>query len=89
MSASLHSCTRGVGFSLHAKEQVDLTASPHPREQASSVPLAVVLHSYGPVAQEQNNPERAALLSNSACVCQQDEVTFKMLYASLIFSLHV
>ncbi len=55
MSASLRSYTRGVVFSLHAKEQVDLTASPHPREQASSVPLAVVIHSYGPVALEQTN----------------------------------
>lgn len=60
MSASLH-CSGGVGFSLHAKEQVDLTASPRTRER---VPLQYTL--------AQNKPVRAALLTKagiSACMC--------------------
>lgn len=61
MSASLH-CSGGVGFSLHAKEQVDLTACPRTRER---VPLQYTL------SLEQNKPVRAALLSKagiSACI---------------------
>jgi len=61
MSASLHS-SGGVGLSLHAKEQVDLTASPRTRER-EPLPYALAL--------EQNKPVRAALLRKdgiSACM---------------------